>query len=414
MLYYLRNWLSGWVAAVLVLIFCIPFALWGTHYYFTASANPLVASLDDEEIRLQDFRQVLGRWRQLYRDQEIQLPPEEKLRQDVLERLLNGILIVNYADQVGMRISDLATAQAIRKDENLLVDDIFDTEQYELLYQQQGGRRLEERQRRLLLSQQVQQGVLIGSFVLDDEVRRIARMKEQTRDIRYAVFSVDEEREMLGRIDMEEADPEEAAADESDKAESESAKSPDEDESDAKDDTSAAAASTDSEETGDDKVADAAEEIIAVVDEEELVAYYDENKSEYAEQEQVQVEYLEITIATLADQLEIDEQSLRAFYDGRRTDYDIAERRKVSQVFVSAIDEAKKDASRDKAEALLQKLRDGELTMEELVEEENPPPVEETGSAAEGDQSGESETAAADDQAADEEQSASDNTGRRR
>ena len=315
MLVFIRKWINGWVAVLLVLLFCLLLLPFGTSYYFASDANPLVASGDGVEIRLQDFRRSLEELRKRYRDSEVPLPPEQELRDTLLWSLIDGSLVLEYAKGSGMRISPKAVVDVIRNFESLQQDGIFDRAAYEQVrntLKQRLGSDIEDNVRAELVPMQLQAAVTMSSFLLEDEVLAIARLNAEKRDFGYVSLLL---QDVMDEIEVEQ---------------------------------------------------------------EEVEQWYEQNHSLYQRPERVKLSYVEIKLEELLPRVEVDEQSLEAYYNGRSEQYDIEERRRASHLFqqVTGTDEALWEAAREKMRQLRQRLMDeeegeeGEVTMETIAEKE--------------------------------------------
>jgi len=196
MLQLIRNRLSGWLASAVVLLFCIPFALWGVNYYFDANVNPAVATVNGEEILLDDFRRLMDEQRRAVKPDS---PEEEKaLKRELLDSLVLGQLVLGFADDSGMRISAGDVVREIQGMESFQEEGFFSQELYRQVLSYRGQFRpaeFEEQMRQDLMGRQVQAALVRSSFVLEDEARWGARMRLQSRDIAYVVFPAAELRE---------------------------------------------------------------------------------------------------------------------------------------------------------------------------------------------------------------------------
>ncbi|MDD9818932.1 MAG: SurA N-terminal domain-containing protein [Gammaproteobacteria bacterium] len=198
MLQLIRNRLSGWLASAVVLLFCIPFALWGVNYYFDANVNPAVATVNGEEILLDDFRRLMDEQRRAVKPDS---PEAEKaLKRELLDSLVLGQLVLGFADDSGMRISAGDVVREIQGMESFQEEGFFSQELYRQVLSYRGQFRpaeFEEQMRQDLMGRQVQAALVRSSFVLEDEARWGARMRLQSRDIAYVVFPAAELREEM-------------------------------------------------------------------------------------------------------------------------------------------------------------------------------------------------------------------------
>ena len=313
MLFFIRKWITGWFAALVVLLFCLPLLLFGTNYYFAASANPVIAKGSGVEIKLEDFRRSLAELRQRYRDSEVPLPPDSELREQLLWSLIDGSLVLHHARESGMRISPEAVVDVIQNFETLQQDGVFDREAYNQvreLVKQRLGSDIEDNVRAELVPLQLQSAVTMSSFLLEDEVYAIARLNAEKRDFAYVSLSLEEEIEATE------------------------------------------------------------------VEEDEVEQWYQQNQDKYQRAERIKLAYLELKTENLVPQIEVDEQELEAYYNGRSEQYNIDEKRRVSRLY-QAVPVNSENAeelwqlARDRMQELWQRLmdEDSEVSMEQIAEE---------------------------------------------
>ena len=64
MLQLIRDRATGWIAWVIIILICIPFALWGVNSYFEPDQGLVVASVDDSEISYYQYREAVQQQRE--------------------------------------------------------------------------------------------------------------------------------------------------------------------------------------------------------------------------------------------------------------------------------------------------------------------------------------------------------------
>ncbi len=191
MLQYIRDFTSTWLARVLLVALCIPFVLWGADYYFTDDVNPVIARVDGVELRQNDYRNAV----EIQRRDAPATTTEQELRRHVLDRLIESSLVLQLADRNRMRVSSAEVVKAIQGMQDFHDGGLFSRDRYDFLFRAQGrltATDFEEQIRREMTAAQVQKAVLDSGFVLDDELRRVARLQKQLRDLAYVLFSASE------------------------------------------------------------------------------------------------------------------------------------------------------------------------------------------------------------------------------
>ena len=162
MLQAIRDKAQGWIAWVIVGLISVPFALWGIQEYLGIGSEPPVATVDGIDIverqvgnRFQDYRQNLRD--RLGAAYQPGLFDDEKIKQEVLEQMINENVVLQASLDMGLRAGDLMVREMILVQEAFQKDGRFDQDTYErnLRMQGQSSSSFEERVRRFLLSNQL-------------------------------------------------------------------------------------------------------------------------------------------------------------------------------------------------------------------------------------------------------------------
>ena len=182
MLQSFRDNLKGTVATVLVGLIIIPFALFGVDSLFTqnGSVNE-AATVNGEVITEQELRQgiYLQKQQMLSRFGEnlpAQFLTDERLRQPVLDSLVQRRLVEQEAVDGGMAVSDKTLDQLILSAEQFQQNGKFDVNRYQQLLRSMGYTAVGYKQllqRDLLLTQHAS-GVSATGFVTDHELKATA------------------------------------------------------------------------------------------------------------------------------------------------------------------------------------------------------------------------------------------------
>jgi peptidyl-prolyl cis-trans isomerase D len=304
MLQAIRERAQGWIAWVIVILISIPFALWGVQEYLGVGAEPVVASVDGEDItereldrRFQQFRMELReRLGGAYRPE---LFDDAKLRQEVLQDMIRSNLILQSSLAMGLRAGDTQVRAAILGVPSFQRDGRFSKEAYEraLSFQSMSSAQFEQRIRGSLLSSQITQVVTSSEFISDKEIADAIRLRNQQRKLSYV---------LIPKADFEYRDD---------------------------------------------------------IAESEIDAYYQANQPLFQAPEQVKLEYLVLDQQALMAEESIDEQALQVLYDERIEAYKTPERRRARHILVSVAadaDAAAEQQARAKIDAIRARIAAGE------------------------------------------------------
>lgn len=93
--------------------------------------------------------------------------------------------------------------------------------------------------------------------------------------------------------------------------------------------------------------------------EDDIQAYYQQHQDKYQTEEQVSVEYVELSLDKLAKGVAVEEEQLKAFYEEQKAQFSTPERRKISHIlFAFGKDGADKEKALARANEAKQQLKD--------------------------------------------------------
>ena len=307
MLTTIRDNITGWIAAVIVGLLVVSFALWGVSFYFTQDGQIEVASVNGEPIQLRAYQRTFYNLRQqMQTTLERTLTPADDavIKEQALTGMIDAAVVNKIISEENLQLSNDRVRAAVQDLEVFQNEESeFDRALYERNILRVGIEPAEfERQMRLeLLSEQLQNALTESAFVLDDEVKRIAALRNQKRDLSYAILSTD------SYIDE------------------------------------------------------------VMVSDEDIEEYYEKNPQLYKEREKVKIAYLDLDVEKLAREVEVDEDDLQAYYNANRDKFDLPEQRRVTQLFAKIDEDGSLEKARTNIEAALPMLKTGK-TFEEIVE----------------------------------------------
>jgi len=276
MLQSIRDKAQGWIAWAIILLISIPFALWGIGEYFGGGAEPIVAKVNGDEITDYDLNERTRVARENLRQQlgESYRPeffPEEELRRQVLEQIINEHVLFQASRDLGMRVSDESVIRYIQSQRAFQVDGRFDVVAYENALRNRGMSKagFEQIVRQDLLLRQFNDAVRISADAVDYEVAEAGRVEQQSRDLSYTIIPV------ANFIDD------------------------------------------------------------VVVDEAALAAYYKAHEAAYMQPERVKLDYLLLDVSALSEGIEFAEQDLRDYFEQHLGEFTVPRQRKLRYILIS-------------------------------------------------------------------------------
>ncbi len=293
MLQSMRNKIKGVVAFFLIALLTIPLALVGVENLFYGNNNVgEAAEVNGKIITERDVQLALSRERQRLQSQLSSLPDEflsdERLRGPVVEGLVQRAIIATTAEENNMRFSDSALDQAIVNVPDFQVEGQFDSQRF------------------LQVIRNI--GHTPASF------RELMQENMIVEQLQNAIIS-----------------------------------------SDFVTDTEIQKAIALSRQTRDFSwvtlpIGDLPQSM--VVSEEEIQAYYDENKEEYLSEELVSIEYIDLQIADIEKEISIDEDQIQQQYEQVVSEFESNTEREAAHIMIEGDDDAAKDRIKEVAAKL--------------------------------------------------------------
>jgi peptidyl-prolyl cis-trans isomerase D len=303
MLQNIREGIQGWLAWVIVIIICIPFALWGIQEYVSPTPKSLVAEVNGVELSERDFqylvRQRKQQLRNMFKNQDIDFSfMDAQIKKNVLEQMIEEQVLLQSAQNAGMRIGDNLLVRKIHSIAAFQENDSFSQARYEQLlsYQGMSKQKFEIDMRNATLVEQLRLGIANSAFITDYDKQQRARIEKQERLLSYVIIPANR---FKAEVEISDAD---------------------------------------------------------------IDAYYKKNAARYMTDEKVSVEYVEFSQKDLAD-INIKEESIKEAYEASKDKFKSKIEWKARHILIEAgsdaTDEEVKEAEK-KAEDLLVKINAGE------------------------------------------------------
>lgn len=281
MLHFIRERAQSWFAWVIVILIIIPFALWGVHQYIGGGGEAPAATVNGVDIskrqleisyleQRQRMQQMLG---ENFRPEMF---PEERMRQQVLQDLIEKEILVTTAGQAGFRIGNTQLAETIRAIPALQENGSFSNAAYERALSQKGmsPAMFEQRMRRDLVAQQFYTGISDSVLVTQRELQEMARLQNQTRDIGYMLLPLAKYEDGI------------------------------------------------------------------TIDDAAISQYYADNQNRFQVPEEVSISYLELNADEIAKGIKVSEEELHARYDSQSINYVTPEERRARHILIQVAQDA--------------------------------------------------------------------------
>ncbi len=322
MLQTLRDRIQGIVAAVIILLLCLTFAVWGIESYLSAARRVVVAKVNGDKIELAEYQSTFQRLRQRAQAElgdafDADVWSAESTKLTALDYVVEEKLLQQTIDEARLRVSPTQVAEYLKASPNFQVDGKFSKERYSQVTSMLGftERGFEEQARQDLALQQLRAGLAASAFQTPEELAHIDQLKAQTRDISYTLIQ----------------QPETATQ---------------------------------------------------TVTDEEVTKYFGEHSERYRIEDKATLEYVELKLEDLMAVAEVSDADLQQYYDAHTAEYSKEEQRSANHVLVQVKPDASPEVvEKARARALeLRKLIVDGKPIEEVAKEHS----DDIGSKAEG------------------------------
>lgn len=320
---FIRERAQTWVAWIIVGLLVLVFAVWGVNSYFEPDSVVTVAKVNDTKISIGHFQQAYEAQRAQIQQQlggrvDPALFESFGLKEQVLQRLVDEEVQVQRTVDEGYRIGDTQLARQINQIQAFQNDGRFDKELYE----------------------QVLSRMMTSPGEWEMLQRRNLLLEQPAMGVIATAFATNHDIDHLLRLREQQRD------------------------------------------LGYFVLPLSRYMADLQVTDEEVQAYYEQNRERYEYPEQVQIEYLELSLDELAKQVTVTDQAIAEMYEQQKNRFVAEERRRASHILIDLApdaDEATEKAARAKADEVLAKVHAGE-PFEKLAETYST----DTGSAKQG------------------------------
>lgn len=275
MLQFIRDQAKGWVAWLIVGLISIPFALWGVNSYLTGPSDIVVATVNGEPIKQAEYQQAFQQYRDRMRDTmgerfDPAMFDSLAVKQSVLDGLIDQKLLLTASNKLGQRISDSDINRLIQSTPAFQSEGRFDPERYRMMLARVG----------------------LTPAGYEAQLRIDLLAQQLTNNIQQSTLVTQHSIDNILRLEKQTRD---------------------------------IAYGVVSAQSQLDQIE---------VTEQEIRDFYDANKINYMAPERIVVDYIELSVAELANVVEVDETLLQQFYVDNQDQFIGPEQRRASHILI--------------------------------------------------------------------------------
>jgi peptidyl-prolyl cis-trans isomerase D len=190
MLTTIREKAQGAFAWLILIVICVPFALWGIQNYIDTGKEAPVASVGDKDFYQRDVNNAYEQYAQNFRGMNID---EQLLKQQALDKLIKDEVLLQYTKGVGLATTDASVRDFIRTLPYFQADGKFDEKRYKSLLTSQklSSAEFVNKIKSALIMEQFQRSIIDSSFATPYAIESFFKIQNQRRDVDYITVGLE-------------------------------------------------------------------------------------------------------------------------------------------------------------------------------------------------------------------------------
>jgi len=189
MLTKIREKAQGAFAWGILIVICVPFALWGIQNYLDTGKEAPVASVGDRDFFQRDVNQAYEQYSQNLQGMMID---EQSIKAQALEKLIKDEVLLQHVRAKGLNATDDSVREFIQSLPYFQVDGKFDEQRYKTMLnlQKMSSGEFVSRIKNALIMEQFQRTIIESSFATEYDVESFFKIQNQQRDVEYVTVTV--------------------------------------------------------------------------------------------------------------------------------------------------------------------------------------------------------------------------------
>jgi len=182
MLLKIREKSQGAFAWAILILICVPFALWGIQNYMGGGSETAVASVGDKEFFQPDLNKAYNQYAQSLAGMNFD---ENLIKKQALQKLIQDEVLFQHVENERLAVTDDTARKFIQNLEYFQTDGKFDKQKYKSLLGAQRISSVEfvKRIKKVLVMEQYQNAILNSSFATEKQIDDFFKIQNQQRDV---------------------------------------------------------------------------------------------------------------------------------------------------------------------------------------------------------------------------------------
>ncbi len=189
MLTKIREKAQGAFAWGILIVICVPFALWGIQNYLDTGEEAPVASVGGKDFFQRDVNRAYEQYSQNLQGMAID---EQSLKAQALQKLIKDEVLLQYVHAKGLVTTDDTAREFIKSLAYFQVDGKFDEKRYKTMLnlQKMSSNEFVSRIKNALIMEQFQRSIIDSSFATKYDVESFFKIQNQQRDVDYITVAI--------------------------------------------------------------------------------------------------------------------------------------------------------------------------------------------------------------------------------
>jgi len=182
MLVKIREKSQGVFAWVILILICVPFALWGIQNYIGGGSEAAVVTVGDKEFFQQDLNSAYAQFSQNLQGRSFD---ESVVKKQALEKMIQDEVLLQYVEREGLVVADETARAFIKNLDYFQTDGKFNNKQYKSLLSAQRitSEEFVNKIKKALLMEQFQRSVVESGFATSKDIENFFKIQNQKRNV---------------------------------------------------------------------------------------------------------------------------------------------------------------------------------------------------------------------------------------
>ncbi len=185
MLLKIREKSQGVFAWIILLLICVPFALWGIQNYIGGGSEAAVVTVGGKEFFQQDLNRAYAQYSQNLQGANFD---EKVVKKQALDKLIKDEVLWQHVKDQGLVVTDKAARDFIKGLEYFQTDGKFNKKQYKamLASQRMSPDEFVSKIKKALVMEQFQHSIVGSGFATEKDIENFFKIQNQKRDVEIA------------------------------------------------------------------------------------------------------------------------------------------------------------------------------------------------------------------------------------